>query len=56
MAAAVFEVGRLELSPNAQMFEYFVCCKVFLLTSTNPASLVMPDAFKNAGGLIGGTI
>jgi len=55
IAAAVFEHGRLEQSPRAQIFGYFVCLSVCLSTSTNPASLVRPAYFRNAGGLIGGT-
>lgn len=55
IAAAVFEHGRLEQSPRAQIFGYLTCLSVCLSTSTNPASLAIPDYFINAGGLIGGT-
>ena len=54
-AAAVLELGRLEQSPNDHMLEYLLCLNVNLSTSTNPASFVIPDYFKNKGGLIGGT-
>jgi len=55
IAAAVFEHGKLEQSPRAQIFGYLVCLSVCLSTSTNPASLVRPDSLRKAGGLIGGT-
>lgn len=55
IAAAVFEHGRLEQSPRAQILGYFVCLRVCLSTSTNPASFVRPDYLRKAGGLIGGT-
>lgn len=37
IAAAVFEFGRLEQSPNDHTLGYLLCLIVCLSTSTNPA-------------------
>lgn len=55
IAVAVFEVGRLELSPRDHMFGYFWCLKVKSSTSTNPAKFARPDYVMKDGALMGGT-
>lgn len=55
IAAAVLEVGRFEQSPAAQMLGYFLCCNVYLSTSTYPEESAKPDSAINLGGFIGGT-
>ena len=56
MAAAVFAVGRLVQSPKPKMLGYFICCKVYLLTSRNPSWSVIDDFdfLNTSGGVIGG--
>lgn len=44
IAAAVFDVGRLEQSPRDQTFGYLTCWRVYLSTSTNPAAFPSPDS------------
>src|SRR5690606_42015326 len=52
IAAAVFEVGRLLLSPSAKTFGNRTCCNVFLSTSTHPFSSARELSAINAGGPI----
>lgn len=53
-AAAVFDVGRLVQSPIPNTFEYFLCCRVSLSTSTQPASSTTGLFLRTSGALIGG--
>lgn len=53
-AAAVFEVGRLVQSPMPNTFGYFLCCRVSLSTSTQPAESATGLVLRTSGELIGG--
>jgi len=56
MAAAVLEVGQLELSPTLHTLGKVLCCKVPWFTSTNPAASPKPLSLMKAGGPWWGTI
>ena len=57
IAAAVFDVGREEQSPNEKILPNLTCRSVSILTSTKPFDLSLVNSgadFKTSGGDIGG--
>jgi len=55
MAPAVFDVGKLELSPKLHIFLCLLWFKVPLFTSTYPSLSPRPLSLIKEGGIYGGT-